>query len=186
MIIRLVTEEDAQELLNIYEPYVLHTAITFEYEVPSLEDFRSRINHTLASYPYLAAERDGHICGYAYASSFKGRAAYDWSVETSIYVEEKFRGEHIGKNLYRALEECLTAQNICNLCACIAYPNPSSISFHEAFGYKTIAHFHSSGYKSGKWYDMIWMEKTLNPHQVPPSPFIPFPQLHMESCRKEI
>lgn len=186
MIIRMVTDEDAAQLLRIYTPYVLHTAITFEYAVPTLEEFRSRIGHILASYPYLAAERDGHICGYAYASPFKSRDAYNWSVETSIYVEEESRGERIGKALYQALEECLSAQNICNLCACIAYPNPTSISFHEAFGYKTIAHFHSSGYKSGKWYDMVWMEKTLTPHQVPPEPFIPFPQLNMESYRKEI
>ena len=186
MIIRLATEADAGQLLRIYTPYVLHTAITFEYEPPSEEEFRSRIAHTLEFYPYLVAQRDGRLCGYAYASAFKGRAAYDWSVETSIYVEEESRGGRVGKNLYQALEECLAAQNVCNLCACIAYPNPTSISFHEAFGYKTVAHFHSSGYKSGKWYDMIWMEKTLVPHQVPPRPFIPFPQLNMESYRKEI
>ena len=177
MIIRLATEADAGQLLRIYTPYVLHTAITFEYEPPSEEEFRSRIAHTLSSYPYLAAEQDGRICGYAYASAFKSRAAYNWSVETSIYVEEESRGERVGKNLYQALEECLSAQNVCNLCACIAYPNPTSISFHEAFGYKTIAHFHSSGYKSGKWYDMIWMEKMIGAHTSAPEPVYPIGQI---------
>ena len=177
MIIRQVTPEDAAAIAAIYAPYVQNTAITFEYETPDAEEFRRTIQQTLQKYPYLVAEADGQICGYCYASAFKVRAAYGWSVETSIYVEKDCRGQGIGRALYQELERLLQLQNVCNLCACITYPNPASIAFHETFGYRTIAHFHNSGYKLDKWHDMIWMEKELTPHQVPPLPFIPYPQV---------
>ncbi len=175
--VRTAVPEDAPALLAIYAPYVLKTNITFEYEVPSTEDFRARICHTLAQYPFLTAEQSGELLGYAYASAFKNRAAYGWSAETSVYVREDSRGKGIGNALYRSLEEFCLRQHICNLCACIAWPNPASESFHESFGYRTVAHFHQSGYKNGQWSDMIWMEKELYPHTVPPAPFIPFPEL---------
>ena len=108
MEVRLATPQDAEELLEIYRYYVEHTAITFEYETPSITEFRQRIKQTLKRYPYLAAV-DGHgkIVGYAYASSFKNRAAYDWSVETTIYVDKDVKRQGIGKKLYEALEEIL-------------------------------------------------------------------------------
>lgn len=177
MNIRTAAPRDAGPLLDIYAPYVEHTSVTFEYVVPSVEEFENRIRHTLEKYPYLAAEDEGVILGYTYASAFKDRAAYDWSVETSIYVREDCTGKGIGAALYNALEELLRRQHVCNLCACIAYPNPSSIAFHERFGYRTAAHFRASGFKEGEWHDMIWMEKELCPHTVPPMPFIPFPRL---------
>ena len=142
-----------------------------------MKEFAERIRHTLARYPYLVAEKSGIPIGYAYASAFKGRAAYNWSVETSIYISQDVRSSGVGCLLYQKLEEYLTAQHICNVCACITYPNPPSIAFHEKHGYKTVAHFHASGFKQGEWHDMIWMEKTLCPHTVPPLPFIPFPEL---------
>lgn len=175
--IRTATGQDAPALLAIYTPYVEHTAITFEYTVPSPEEFAGRIRHTLENYPYLVAELDGRVVGYAYASAFKSRAAYDWSAETSIYTDRSLQHMGIGTALYTALEELLTRQQICNLCACIAYPNPASIAFHEGFGYRMAAHFTASGYKAGRWHDMVWMEKTLCPHTVPPAPFIPFSKL---------
>ena len=177
MNIRTATPADAPQLLHIYAPYVENTSITFEYEIPSVENFSERVRHTLEKYPYLVAEENGVILGYAYASAFKQRAAYDWSVETSIYIREDAGRKGIGTALYKALEKALALQNICNLCACIAYPNPASVSFHESFGYKTVAHFHSSGFKQNAWSDMIWMEKELCPHTIPPQPFIPFPEL---------
>lgn len=180
MNIRTATPRDAGLLLDIYAPYVEHTPVTFEYVVPSVEEFETRLRHTLEKYPYLTAEADGVLLGYAYASAFKGRAAYDWSAETSIYVQKNFTGKGVGSALYNALEEALRRQHICSLCACITYPNPVSIAFHEHFGYKTVAHFHASGFKQGKWYDMIWMEKELCPHTVPPMPFIPFPLLEKQ------
>ncbi|MDY2629676.1 MAG: N-acetyltransferase family protein [Lachnospiraceae bacterium] len=171
--IRLAREEDAQQLLSIYAPYVENTPVTFEYEVPSLEEFRERILHTLEKYPYLVAVNQGNmILGYAYAGTFKARAAYNWAVETSIYLREDCRGAGIGGRLYAALENILKKQHIINLNACIAYPNPSSIAFHEKMGYRQVAHFTQCGYKQGRWYDMIWMEKMLGDHPENPEPVL--------------
>lgn len=164
--------EDASALLSIYAPYVENTPVTFEYRVPSVEEFAERIRRIQSMYPYLTARRDGEILGYAYASVFKDRRAYDWSVETSIYVAQKARGQGIGTLLYTRLEELLKRQNVCNLCACITYPGPESIAFHERMGYKKAAHFHKSGYKFKTWYDMIWMEKFINEHEDEQKPLI--------------
>lgn len=177
MDIRIASPGDGPALVEIYAPYVRDTAITFEYHVPSAEEFADRIRHTLEKYPYLVAEENGLILGYAYASAFKMRAAYDWSVETSLYVRQDSRRQGIGSTLYKALEEQLLRQHICNLCACITYPNPASIAFHERLGYRLAAHFHRSGYKLGAWHDIVWMERELCPHSVPPLPFVPFSQL---------
>lgn len=174
---RMATPEDAQEILDIYTPYVLSTPITFEYTVPDLEEFRERITGTLKKFPYIVAVQDGIILGYAYASTFKSRAAYDWAVETSIYVRQDTRSRGVGHMLYGKLEEILKKQNIINVNACITYPNPGSISFHEKLGYKTVAHFTKCGYKLGQWYDMIWMEKMLGEHEAEPAAIIPVTNL---------
>ena len=157
--IRMAVPEDAGTLLKIYEPYVKNTCITFEYQVPSVEEFTQRIRETLKKYPYLIAEQNGEILGYAYASPFKGRPAYDWAVETTVYLKVNVRGNGIGRQLYTALEDILRRQNITNANACITYPNPESIGFHEKMGYRTVGHFTKCGYKGGHWLDVVWMEK---------------------------
>ena len=118
--IKTVSAEDIQRLLEIYKPYVEETAITFEYQVPSLEEFQERVRRIQKRYPYLAAWKDGKIVGYAYASPFKERAAYDWAVETSIYVCRTEKGNGIGKKLYGALEEALAAQHILKCLYCLS------------------------------------------------------------------
>ncbi len=175
--VRMATVEDAKELLEIYTYYVETTAITFEYEVPTEEEFRARIQNTLQKYPYIVACKDGQIVGYAYASAFKQRAAYGWAVETSIYVQKDEHSMGIGKKLYQVLEKILKQQNVLNANACIAYPNPESIAFHEYFGYKTVAHFTRCGYKQRQWWDMIWMEKLLGEHLLEPEVVIPVGKL---------
>ncbi len=172
--IRLATAADAAALVEIYAPFVTDTAVTFEYEVPSKEEFGRRISETLRLFPYLVLEKNGAILGYAYASRFKGRAAYDWAVETTVYVRQGSEGNGYGRALYARLEELLARQNVTNLNACITFPNPSSIAFHESMGYRTAAHFTMCGYKLGQWWDMIWMEKFIAEHSVPPEPFVPF------------
>lgn len=107
VMIRLATPEDAAEILKIYAPYVENTAISFEYEVPSEEEFRGRVESTLKRYPYIVAEQEGHIIGYAYVSIFHERKAYDWAVETSIYVDKDYKRSGCGKLLYQALEKIL-------------------------------------------------------------------------------
>lgn len=175
--IRMATLEDAGALLAIYKPYVENTVISFEYEVPSEEEFKSRIAHTLEKFPYLVAEKEGKILGYAYVSPFKTRAAYDWAVETTIYLDEASKGLGIGRKLYETLENIVSKQNIINVNACIAYANPESIKFHEKLGYKTVAHFTKCGYKLGQWQDMVWMEKILKEHPQQPEKIIPIGQL---------
>lgn len=172
----LAEPEDAGELLAIYAPYVEETAITFEYTVPSLAEFQERIRHTRERYPYLVAASAGKIVGYAYAGPFKGRRAYDWAVETSIYVARGAHRQGVGRRLYEALEQCLKKQGILNLYACIASPrqeadphlSKDSIRFHEHMGYRLIGEFHQCGYKFDRWYDMVWMEKMVGEHKVPP------------------
>ncbi len=118
--LRIATEDDAEKLLNIYGYYVENTAITFEYEVPSVEEFQGRIRRILREYPYLVAEEDHKLVGYAYASRFHERKACDWAVETAIYVDKDVRKQGIGKKLYEALEKALALQNVISLNACIA------------------------------------------------------------------
>lgn len=185
--IRVATPADAEELLKIYAPYVRDTAITFEYEVPSLADFRARIENTLQKYPYLVAELGGELVGYAYTGAFVGRAAYDWAAEVSVYLKQDRRGLGVGGKLYRALERVSEAQNILNLNACIGYPETedayltkNSVEFHAHLGYSLVGRFHKCGYKFGRWYDMVWMEKMLAEHPAAPEPVIPFPLLCKE------
>ncbi len=186
MNIRIAGEADAAALAAIYAPYVTNTAITFEYEPPTAEEFACRIRRTLERYPYFVAEENGVIAGYTYVSPFRARAAYDWSVETSIYIREGCKGKGLGKSLYFALESMLQRQNVVNLNACIVYPHPESVAFHERMGYTLTAHIHQCGYKLGKWHDIVWMEKMLGAHDTPPRPFIPFRELAAESVQKDM
>lgn len=182
--IRTAAVDDAAALLAIYAPYVKGTAITFEYEVPSLEEFQGRIAHTLRRYPYIVAVENGEILGYAYTGPFGERAAYSWSVETSIYLRQDVRGKGLGKRLYAELERISKAQNVQNLYACIAYPDHddayltgNSVAFHTHLGFTPVGRFPHCGYKFGTWYNMTWMEKTLGKHEESPAPFVPFPEL---------
>ena len=184
MKIRLAREDDAQSLLEIYAPYVKETAITFEYEIPSIKEFAERISETLKNYPYLVCEIDKKIVGYAYASRFKNRKAYDWAVETSIYVEKSFRRSGIGSVLLKNLENLLLKQNILNANACIAQTDSedlhltnASIFFHQKNGYQMVGKFNQCAYKFDRWYNMVWMEKLLAPHKTPQADFIPFSEL---------
>lgn len=185
--VRTAELSDAERILEIYTPYVEHTAITFEYEVPVLEEFRDRIAHTLQRYPYLVAELDGRIVGYAYVGAFKERAAYDWSVETSIYVDREVRHQGIGRKLYDVIEELLKLMHITNLNACIGYPKvedeyltKNSVQFHEHLGYRWVGEFHDCGYKFGRWYNMVWMEKMIGGHPDHPEPVRPFEEVRRD------
>ncbi|EET60728.1 acetyltransferase, GNAT family [Marvinbryantia formatexigens DSM 14469] len=188
--IRPVTPADARQLLDIYAPYVEKTAISFEYDVPSPEAFEKRIRKTLQRYPYIAAERNGELLGYAYTSPFVGRAAYDWAVETSIYLREDCRKMGIGKMLYAKIEEISRAQNILSLNACIGCPendaadahlDRNSMQFHAHLGFRLVGEFYKCGYKFGTWYNMVWMEKIIGEHPAVPAPVIAFPDLDIKS-----
>lgn len=182
--IRSARLSDAKTLLAIYAPYIRKTAITYEYEVPSEEEFAERIRKVQERYPYLVAEKDGEILGYAYASAFHVRAAYDWAVETSIYLKENQRGQGLGKQLYGALEQALYSQNILNVYACIAFPEVedeyltmNSVNFHKHLGYRETAVFKECAIKFHRWYHMMWMEKRIGEHSSHPEPVIAYREL---------
>lgn len=171
IIIRSAKPEDAQRLLDIYSFYVSNTAISFEYAVPSVEEFRSRIQNTLKKYPYLVLEDEGEIKGYAYAGPFKTREAYKYSVENTIYLKTGESKKGYGRILLTALERELSERGFTNANACIAYTekedeylNNNSMNFHAHMGYSLVGTFHKCAYKFGRWYDMIWMEKFVGEH----------------------
>ena len=183
--IRPAEERDIPAMLAVYAPYVEETAVSFEYAVPSPEEFRARLARVQGFYPWLVAEQEGRVLGYAYASRFHPRAAYDWSVEVSIYLGRQERGRGLGRQLYEALEAMLRAQNVLSAYACIAhteapdeYLDHASIRFHERMGYRLTGTFPNCGYKFGRWYGMVWMEKRLVPASAPesqkPAPVVAF------------
>ena len=172
MVIRAATREDAGRLLKIYSYYVENTAISFEYVAPSLDEFSKRISSTLEKYPYIVLEDDGLIRGYAYAGAFHSRAAYAHCCEVTIYLDHDSKGNGYGKALYEALEKALKKMGIINLYACIADPEvedeyltKNSECFHQHMGYTKVGEFHKCGYKFGRWYNMIWMEKMIGEHR---------------------
>ena len=162
MEIRLAKPSDARSLLDIYAPYVENTAITFEYEVPTVEDFTTRIEKTLEKYPYLVAEEDCVVLGYAYASTYYARAAYDWAVELSVYVSQDARGQGVGTKLYDELEDLLDQMGYVHFLACISLPNEASLALHRKRGYQQVAHFPKIGYKFNRWHDIVWLQKSLD------------------------
>ena len=190
MKLRFAVPEDAKALLRIYAQYI-DTNITFEYVLPSEEEFAERICSFSQVYPYLVCEENGRIVGYAYAAAFGERAAYAWAAEVSIYLREDQRRQGIGRRLYAALEALLRAQHVQTLYACIAYPDgaddvhltKNSAQFHAHIGYRLVGEFSRCGYKFGTWYSMVWMEKHIGAHEAVPQPVLPFPELAPEAMR---
>lgn len=177
--IRLARPEDASALVDIYSYYILNTAVTYEYEVPSAGEFAGRISRILEKYPYLIAQRGDEVLGYAYAGTFIARSAADWDAEVSVYIKHTAKGIGLGRRLYEALENILREQGIVNLAAAIAAPNGAedeyltrdSLKFHRRMGYEFVGEFKKNGHKFGRWYNLVWMEKQLSehlPHQPRP------------------
>lgn len=170
--IRLATMADAAAVHAIYAPVVQSTAISFELEPPSVEEMRGRIEKTLPSWPWLVCERQSTVLGYAYASRHRERAAYQWSVDVSVYIAEDQRGRGIGRALYTALFAILRAQGYRNACAGITLPNPASVALHEAMDMRPVGIYRHVGYKLGAWHDVGWWQGALQPPAAaePPAP----------------
>lgn len=167
-VIRNAHPDDAERLVQIYSHYVLNTAVSFEYKVPSIEEFRERIIKTTMKYPYLVCTIEDIIVGYAYAGAYSTRQAYDWTAATSIYVDKDHRRKGIGSLLYDELEKRLKEQGIINLLAGVAscetedkYLSHDSIRFHISKGYTQVAHMKTVGKKFDRWYDLLWYQKKL-------------------------
>jgi L-amino acid N-acyltransferase YncA len=176
-VIRLATPADAQGILDIYAPYILHTSLTFETEVPHLDAFRERIRSYLIHWPWLLCEEDGTIMGYAYASRYRERTGYQWCVETSVYIRENFQKRGIGSSLYRTLIEILKQQGYRNVYAVINLPNDASVKFHERLGFRWFASYENVGYKLGTWKTVGWWHLAINGYSDNPPPPVKFSEL---------
>ena len=161
--LRPVKVEDAKALLAIYAPCIFNSHISFETEIPSIQDFEERIKKVCAKFPYYVAEFQGRVVGYAYASTFRERSAYNWALETSVYIAEDFHGSihSPAKLLYEKLFADLKARDIKQVLGVISLPNDKSVRFHEKMGFKTVGTFQSVGFKMGKWWDVVFMTKFL-------------------------
>lgn len=180
--IRLATPDDAQEILAIYRPYIFDTAVTFEEEVPSLDEFRQRINSILEECPFLVCEIGGQLAGYAYAGPYRTRASYRWNKEVSVYIHDAFQRKQVARALYSGLFELLASQHVANLLAVITLPNEGSVRLHEQMGFKYCGVFNRVGYKLGQWHPVGWWELPLpeadQPNPAEPIPFGTFRENH--------
>lgn len=159
MNIQEVTLEDAEKVADVYNYYIQNTHHTFETEPLSIELMRKRIDKVTEDYPFLVAENDGQILGYAYASQFKLRQAYEYSAEVAIYVKNESKKRGIGSLLYKNLFEKLADTDVHTVVAGISLPNDASVKFHEKLGFEKVAHFKEIGYKLGRWIDIGYWEK---------------------------
>ena len=174
MKIRLAKINDATKILQIYTPYVLDSAISFEITVPTLDEFKNRMKEYSNKFPWIVCEIDEQVVGYAYASAHRSRCAYEWSVEASVYIEDKYQGKGIGTKLYKTLFQLLKNQGVVNIFAGITLPNEGSIRLHESLGFLPIGIFKDVGFKKGLWRDVGWwqlqIQKPVQPnHLLPPA-----------------
>lgn len=166
--IRLAEKRDVPGILEIYAPFILDTAVTFEETIPDEESFWERILGIMAELPFLVCEIEGKIAGYAYASGYRSRASYRWTKEVSVYIHPEFQRKRVAHALYTSLNEMVRYQGIADLLAIITMPNEPSVSFHEYFGYRKCAEFSKVGYKMGQWQNVGWFELFLQDETQPP------------------
>ncbi|RYY39347.1 MAG: N-acetyltransferase family protein [Chitinophagaceae bacterium] len=181
--LRPATVADAAEILAIYQPYIESSAITFEEEVPSLDAFATRISNCLRRYPWIVAEADGKVAGYAYAASYNERAAYQWACLASVYLADDYKGKGLARPLYEALFRLLRAQGYRSVFALITLPNAPSVGLHERCGFRYFTTFDNIGYKLGSWHEVGWWRLDLgdfNGKPEVPVPFAAFPAAEAE------
>lgn len=171
--IRAISSDDYTAVLAIYAPFVANTTVSFEYDVPSSGTFAARIEAITDHYPFLVCELDGVVIGYAYASKHRERTAYQWSVETSVYVRPDAHRRGVASALYTALFALLKHQGFVNVYAGITQPNEQSVAFHTAMGFRAVGLYENIGYKFDSWHSVLWLSKALQPHA--PHPITPVP-----------
>ena len=180
--IRRATVGDGAALCAIYAPYITDTTITFEYDVPTDEEFSERICETAAQFPYLVCEKDGEIIGYAYAHRIRERAAYDWDAELSVYLKQGTHSHGTGTVLLACLIDLLEMQGLRHLYSCVTMPNPKSVGMQSKLGFEDAGIWHNSGWKFGGWHDVAWFEKHVGEGE--PKPVVPFPELDRDNVEK--
>jgi phosphinothricin acetyltransferase len=175
--IRLAARTDAVDVADIYAPVVERTHISFETTPPSADEVGERIDETVTELPWLVCEHDDRIAGYAYASRHEERPAYQWGVDVSVYVHERWRRRGVARGLYESLFELLERQGLYTAYAVIALPNAASVGFHESFGFERVGRYRNAGYKNGEWHDVGHWERSIREVEDPPSPLAPLSDL---------
>jgi L-amino acid N-acyltransferase YncA len=168
-VIRLATAHDAEQIQAIYAPIVRDTAISFELVPPTVDEMRQRIIKTLEHLPWIVCTSRGEVLGYAYASAHRSRAAYQWSVDVSVYIHASTRRSGVGRAIYTSLFTLLALQGFYNAYAGITLPNPGSVGLHEAMGFHPVGIYRAVGYKLGVWHDVGWWQRTLQEHTLSPA-----------------
>ena len=177
MDIRVATEDDAERILEIYAPFVRDSAISFEDDVPSLEEMRRRIRDKLATYPWFVAEDETGILGYGYAGPLRDRAAYRWSAEVSMYIRDDVRHTGVATAIGMKLTESLFRMGIVNLYGGTTLPNEASEGIYKKSGFESAGVWRNAGYKFGRWHDVGWYQRAIRDVGAVPPPFIPFSDL---------
>lgn len=174
MLIRRATPADAPAVAGIYAHYVQHTAITFATEAPSPADYAARMADE--RFPFLVAEDGGEVLGFVYAAPFRTKEAYRWDVEMTIYLALGMTGRGTGSALMERCLQCLRAQGFLNAYSCITLPNERSVALHRRFGFRELGVFPETGYKLGRWHDVVWMGKVLGDFDHAPEEPSPVPE----------
>ena len=178
--VRLASTNDARKIIEIYSPNILNAAVSFETEVPSIEEMQKRIVICLEIFPWIVCIVDGEMAGYVYASKHRERKAYQWSCDCTIYMNDEFKGKGIGKELYHLLFKILKLQGFRNVYAGITLPNEASIALHEKCGFEKFAEYGNVGYKLGEWHTVGWWKLRLNDYDPDPPPPLKFSELDTE------
>ncbi len=174
--IRLARPDDASTMVDIYAPFIRDNAVSFELEVPTVAEFADRVSATFKTLPWLVCEAEGTVVGYAYGSKHRDRAAYQWSVDVSLYITEDYRRRGVGRALYTSLFACLQLQGYFNAYAGITLSNPASVGMHEAMGFTHIGTFQDVGHKFGTWHSVGWWELSLQ-ERTSPAALISLPDI---------
>jgi L-amino acid N-acyltransferase YncA len=177
LVVREARLDDGEAVARIYAPYVTETPITFEEQPPDAQEMSQRLSEIQTKYPYLVAELNGRVVGYAYATAFRTRASYRWGVELAVYLDESCRRRGIGRILCGTLLPLLEAQGFVIAYAGITVPNPSSVGLFEAIGFTRVGLFNACGFKSGAWHDVGFWELRLTPQLATPTEPIPWPDM---------
>ena len=177
MTIRFVEPDDSAQILEIYKPFVLETSVSFETEIPSLEQFRKRIIEYASKSPWLVAELDGQVIGYAYATTHRSRQAYQWNQEVTVYTHPDYRRQQVAKLLYHKLLSYLQIMGFRKAIAIITLPNEPSVHFHKAIGFRPIGTFENVGYKFHSWHDTSWWDISLQKDFDDPKPLLSLEEL---------
>ena len=177
--IRFATKEDVGMLLRIYSQYI-DTAISFEYALPTKEEFLQRIENIKRTYPYLVYEENDCIIGYAYANKYRDRDAYQWDAELSVYIDQTCTSKGVGHQLYESLIEMLKIQGVKTVYGLVTVPNKRSAKLHQSFGFTLVGTHVNTGYKCGKWQSVAIFEKGIAEYNIEPDPIIPICQVAEE------